>query len=151
MSPARFNLLAEETQLEILDDVVHDYRRSKLRSERYTGDFSLTVLEDVMDKFALSTTLSRYDGSTIQSYHALPSDYKAWGSANIDDVNIEKISSRKKSAINRNRYLSPTEDEPVCYIEGRKLYVLPSTIGKVGAVHIDEVELSYFRTPAAPN
>lgn len=151
LSPARFNLFAENSQLKLLENAIHDYRRSKIRNERYTGDFSLTVLEDVMDKFSLSATLTRYDGvSAINDYHTLPSDYMAWGSASVDNVNIEKIPSRKKAAINRNRYLVPTTEEPICYIEASKLYVLPTSIGAVGTTYIDEVELSYYRTPAKP-
>ena len=158
LSPARFNLFIETTQLNVLDNLIHQYRRSKLRDTRYVRDASLQVLEDVLDTFTKTDTLTRYIGGSIQDYHSLPDDYMAFGSASVDDVEIEKIPSHQKSAINRNRYLKPTADEPVCYVEGNKMYVLPTTIGRITDAatidedpYIDEVDLVYYRTPAKPN
>jgi hypothetical protein len=151
ISPARFILFAENEQVRLLDNIIHEYRRARNRQERYVHDFSLAMLEDVMETFAKTETLTRYIGSSIEDYHALPTDYMAWGSASVDGNTIDKIPSYKKEAIGKSRYIKATESEPMCYIEGDKLYVLPTTIGKVGSVHVDEVDLSYYRTPAKPN
>lgn len=151
LSPARFMLFAEGVQIKIQEDVIHDYDRARAGLSPERTGLSRDLLEDVMDVFSSTTTLTRYIEGSLQEYHSAPSDFAAWGDASIDNVPITKVPSRQKALIGRSSHIRATEQEPVCYKEGSKIYVIPDTIGAVGTTYFDEVSLTYFRTPIKPN
>lgn len=153
--PARFVRSAKNVQLRIHSDIIEEIKVQRQKVQSYATDDRLSMLESVMEIFAEREVLSRSDGANVYAYHILPSDYASWGSATLDGVEISKVEARMKGAIERNYFISPTLSNPFCYIEGTKLYVLPTSVGVIydgeDDIAVDEVELSYYRYPKDPN
>ena len=155
LSPTRFVSFAKSAQLKVLSDTIDAYRETRRTGGRYDAPDTLSTLEAVLDVFADSEVLTRKVGNSIENYHMLPKDYMRWENASVDNIEVVKLPNRHKAAINRSYYVTPTEKEPVCFIEGKRLTVYPQTIGvivKDGLKHAcDEVELQYYRYPKSPN
>lgn len=155
LTPARFVSFAEAAQLKVLDESIDEYRRAKRTAARYDAPDTLGLLEAVIEIFSDTALLSRDDGTTVQNYHTLPSDYMRWGNASVDNVEIVKVPARQKASLERGMFVNPNTTTPFCYIEGQKLYVLPLSIGAIydgtTPIALDEVQLQYYRYPAKPN
>ena len=151
LTPTRFVHFAESAQLKVVGETIDDYRVAKRNAARYDASDVLNTMEAIIEIFADREMLSREVDGELAEYHLMPSDYMRWGSANVDDVEIVKLPSRMKAAVNRNYYVNPVESEPVCFIEGNRLYVYPQSIGVIDSTPVDEVELHYYRYPKKPN
>lgn len=154
LSPARFMLFAEAVQLEVLGNYIDEWRNARQKSATYSTDEKLRELEAIIEHFSEPATLTRNIGGSVQKYHALPSDYMMWGNAWVNCVLINKIEAKLKVHVSKDYFVTPSESEPICYVEGNKLYVLPETFGVIRDgntdVAIDEVELMYYRYPKKP-
>lgn len=151
LTPTRFVHFAESAQLKVVGETIDDYRVAKRNAARYDASDVLNTMEAIIEIFADRKMLtSRLSGGVVE-YHLMPDDYMRWGSANVDNVEIVKLPSRMKAAVNRNYYVNPVESEPVCFVEGTRLYVYPLSIGAIGGVAVSEVELHYYRYPRKPN
>lgn len=156
LSPVRFMLFAQNSQVKLLMNAIEKTRKDRLKSKTQFDDTSLKVMESIMEVFTESYRPSRYFNGSLHEYHSIPDDFMIWGEASLDHSNtvIEKIESSKKSSILRNGILKPTVDVPYCYIEGSKLYILPDSIGVInneGSDEVfDEVSMTYIRYPKNP-
>jgi len=155
ISPARFLSVASNAQTKIICNAIDEYVQAKRSKDVILSDEKLRLMQDVIDKFSETKELTRVESGAVKEYHVMPTDYMMWGRCTVDDTEITKVLSRDKSVIKRNYFVSPSDSEPVCYLEGHKLYILPTTIGVIRDgntdVAYDEVELSYYRYPKAPN
>jgi len=156
LTPTRFVYFAGASQLEVIEEVLGDYRIKKRDAARHDSVDELSLYDAIIELFADNQLLSREDESdVVQKYHIMPDDYMRWNHANVDGVDITKVPARGKATFNKSYFLAPSTSAPVCYIEGQKLYVLPDSIGIISdsgtPVAYDEVELHYYRYPKTPN
>jgi hypothetical protein len=155
ITPTRFLHIAKNEQEKVLCNVIDEYVKAKQDVAQSKSDEKFRLLDAVIEIFSDTAPLTRTEGQTVTKYHTLPSDYMMWGNASYYGVEITKVPSRTKDLIQRNYFIKPTESNPFCYVEKSKLYVLPDTIGVITDgntdIAIDEVVVSYYRYPKAPN
>jgi hypothetical protein len=155
ITPSRFLHIAKNSQIKLVCNAIDEYIRAK-HVANSTGNYEkMNLLSSVMEIFTTSKMLSRKDGTIVRPYHTLPSDYMMWGNLSVNDIDIVKVKSSDQSLIRRNYFISPTEENPFCYVEESKVYVMPTTIGVIrdGNVNVatDEVLCTYYRYPKTPN
>lgn len=156
LTPTRFVYFAEAAQLKVLNDAIEEFIQKKRNAARYDSPETLDTLDALIEVFATSDTLSRDIDGTVQLYHALPDDYMRWGSASLDDnTEIAKQEGKYKARLERNRFVTPSLSTPFCHIEGKKMFVYPTSIGVINdngtLIPWDEVTLHYYRYPKTPN
>lgn len=155
ITPTRFLHIAKNEQEKVLCNAIDEYVKAKQDVAQSKSDEKFQLLDALIEIFSKTSTLTRTEGLTVQKYHTLPSDYMMWGNASYDGVEIMKVPSKTKDLIKRNYFIKPTESNPFCYIEDKKMYVLPDTIGVITDgntdIAINEVALTYYRYPKAPN
>lgn len=150
--PARFVAFCKAAQLRIFGNTIDWLKRAREEQYYRTPKETVEMLE-VMENIFTSppTIISRYDGSSIQKYHILPDDFFRLDSAFVEGNEITKEPMRKMRSLINSSYLKPTFDDPVCFIEGKKMYVLPDGIGVISDQYFDQVEVVYVRYPKDPN
>ena len=150
MAPARFVYLATQEQLSIVNDVIDVVQRESSKGAILRPSEYIEQAEVAVDMLTETKMLSRLVDGNVADYHPLPDDYLHFIGASVDNESLIKIPSRKKSL-----YKRMDVGLKWCYIEGKKLYVYPSTVGVImaeGVAHpYSEVALTYIRSPKDPN
>ena len=162
ISPSDFNLYAKQAQLELFTGYFSDYNKiitkENLRTSGTSYANQLKPLEEAMELFAMTSTLSQVSPSTNRYY--LPSltttgfDYFLINKILCYDSSVtprklkgeaEKITHTKITMLNMSNLTAPTETWPAYTQEGSVLTVYPSTINLP-----TEVDANYFRYPKDP-
>ena len=144
LSPMDFNLYAKQAQLEIFENLFYQYN-NQINSEnaRRSGtdyaDISKGILEDI-DLFSKSSTISGNYGTLV-----LPSDYyfinRITISINNVDVEVERVSQGKITALKTSPLTAPSDEFPVYTQEGDLIVVTPDS---------GQATARYIRYPSTP-
>jgi hypothetical protein len=152
ISPADFNLYAEQAQLDIFEDYFYNYN-SQVNKEnsRQSGTGYADIkkgLEDVIDSFSVSGSLTQVS----ENKYSLPSDYYLVQDLIYNNKVIERVSNNKMLLLNQSNLTAPTETFPAYTLNGatsssvgNTVTVYPATINGV-----DYVSIQYIRYPKTP-
>lgn len=138
LKPMKFNLFIKNAQRKIYNKYLIDLK-SNVRKMNWMLDgkdfanFSEHVRQ-LIEYYSSETTLS--------TPFEKPNDLEFIEDVFFGDIRIEKIHYSDFLDLQRNKYASPSECNPICSLVGVNLKVSPNTIG--------EVNLHYLRKPLTP-
>lgn len=151
-APDRFVSYSKAAQIRVFGNVIDWLKRAKEENFYRTPKETVEMLEVVEDIFITPpTSISRWSDGALQKYHTLPDDFFKFDSAFVEMYEIMKEPMRKMRSLERSTYSAPTFEAPVCFQEGKKMWVLPEEIGRIDDEYFDQVEVVYVRYPKDPN
>jgi hypothetical protein len=152
ISPADFNLYAEQAQLDIFEDYFYNYN-SQVNKEnsRQSGTGLADIkkgLEEVLDSFSVFGPLTKASSNTYN----LPSDYYLVQDLIYGKKIIERVSNNKIRLLLNSNLTSPTKGFPAYTLSGatsaelgNTVTIYPPTINGV-----NDVSVQYIRYPLPP-
>lgn len=158
LTPADFNLYAQQAQLDLFEDVFYQYNNQINKEnvrQQGTGYADIKKgLVEVIDMFSVTAALTTSTNNTYQmpSVNTTGSDYYFVNKVLVYAANgitftgeAERVSQSKITLLNNSIYTAPTTTYPAYTTEGSILTVFPSTIVAQG-----QVKAQYIRYPATP-
>jgi hypothetical protein len=158
LTPADFNLYAQQAQLDLFEDVFYQYNNQINKEnvrQQGTGYADIKKgLVEVIDMFSVTAALTTGTNNTYQmpSVNTTGSDYYFVNKVLVYAANgitftgeAERVSQSKITLLNNSIYTAPTTTYPAYTTEGSILTVFPTTIVAQG-----QVKAQYIRYPATP-
>lgn len=158
LTPADFNLYAQQAQLDLFEDVFYQYNNQINKEnvrQQGTGYADIKKgLVEVIDMFSITAALTTAANNTYQmpSVNTTGSDYYFVNKVLVYSDNgitftgeAERVSQSKITLLNNSIYTAPTTTYPAYTTEGSILTVFPNTIVAQG-----QVQAQYIRYPATP-
>jgi len=148
IKPLAFNLFAYNAIIINFNSLLVDVKVS-VRKENWNlqGKFLADLSgkkKQLLEYYLTSTTI---DGSPskdgLDVIFNLTDDIEFVEEVLANNIKIDKIDLQDYNLLRRNIYSPPTAKKPFCTKIGNKLKVLPITI--------DEIDITYLRTPKVPN
>ncbi len=130
LTPDEFNKVGAQVQLEIFESYFENLNQ-QLRTPQNSTEYAdrVKMLKEKIATFetaaAVTVALSGQFGRTT-----LPADLHRFGMLEYTNgsklpVEVEKLSRHEFLQARRSQLTSPTQDYPICYIEGNNLNILP--------------------------
>jgi len=160
LTPFEFNTLAEQVQLEIFEKYFEDLN-VVFRTPQNSTEFAdrVKTLEEKIATFETSAAIAVTIASGFGEYDFSAQDPKVHRFGDVEfqngsllPVTIEKVSKHELLMARRSQLTSPTSSNPMCFIEGSKIKILPA-IASAGSVNGSPVKiytLDYVKKPAPP-
>lgn len=142
LTPAQFNGLARQAQLDLLEKSFYDYNRASIKGDRLGsnseyGDIVANIQEKI-DVFSDQKTLTFIDGVAQE-----PDDVYRTVLISINgDTEVEQVKKTELTYLNSSKLTAPTLSYPVYYSEGDNIKIFPSSI--------QSATIDYVRTPLDP-
>jgi|TARA_R100001463_G_scaffold24890_3_gene59297 hypothetical protein len=158
LSPADFNLYAQQAQLDLFEDIFYQYN-AQVTKENLRGsgtgyaDIKKGIVE-VIDMFSVTAALNHLANNTysMPSTPTTGSDFYfinkvlCYDAAGVTFTGeAERVSQAKITLLNNSLYTAPTTTYPAYTTEGSVMTVYPSSIILAG-----QVQAQYIRYPATP-
>jgi|TARA_R110000787_G_scaffold67462_2_gene151230 hypothetical protein len=158
LSPADFNLYAQQAQLDLFEDIFYQFNYQLNKENiRQSGTGYADIkkgLVEVIDMFSVTKPLTTAANNTYQmpSVITTGSDFyfinkilcfKADGVTYTGEA--ERVSQGKITLLNNSLYTAPTTTYPAYTTEGSILTVFPTSI-----VAANQVQAQYIRYPETP-
>jgi len=157
LTPHEFNKVATQVQLEIFESYFENLTQ-QLRVPQNNTEFAnrVKLLKEKIATFETASVatvaLSGLFGQT-----ALPTDLHRFGMLEYTNgsklpVEVEKLSRHMFLQARRSQLTSPTQDHPICYIEGNTLNILPgvATAASVNGSAAQSYMIEYVKKPTDP-
>lgn len=142
VTPEEFNLFAKQAQLEIFEQYIYSYSNSIVKQNaRMFGEGYTDVpknIGEVIDEFSVLGSLSY-----SVPYFLPPVDYYYLERVMYNNIEVEKVSQRKISALLNSNLTAPDVSYPVYTLQETGLIVYPTTI-------LTNVTAQYIRYPKDP-
>jgi hypothetical protein len=142
ITPDEFNLFAKQAQLEIFEQYIYSYSNSiNKQNARMFGEGYTDVpknIGEVIDEFSVLTTLTY-----SIPYFLPPVDYYYLERVMYNNIEAEKVSQRKISALLNSNLTAPDVSYPVYTLQETGLIVYPTTI-------VNNITAQYIRYPKDP-
>jgi len=142
ITPEEFNLFAKQAQLEIFEQYIYSYSNSIVKQNaRMFGEGYTDVpknIGEVIDEFSVVASLSY-----SVPYFSPPVDYYYLERVMYNNIEVEKVSQRKISALLNSNLTAPDVSYPVYTLQGTGLIVYPTTI-------VNNITTQYIRYPKDP-
>jgi len=143
ITPDEFNLFAKQAQLEIFEQYIYSYSNSiNKQNARMFGEGYTDVpknIGEVIDEFSVLTTLTY-----SIPYFLPPVDYYYLERVMYNNIEAEKVSQRKISALLNSNLTAPDVSYPVYTLQETGLIVYPTTITS------NVITAQYIRYPKDP-
>jgi hypothetical protein len=142
VTPEEFNLFAKQAQLEIFEQYIYSYSNSIVKQNaRMFGEGYTDVpknIGEVIDEFSVLASLSY-----SVPYFLPPVDYYYLERVMYNNIEVEKVSQRKISALLNSNLTAPDVSYPVYTLQETGLIVYPTTI-------VNNITTQYIRYPKDP-
>ena len=142
ITPEEFNLFAKQAQLEIFEQYIYSYSNSIVKQNaRMFGEGYTDVpknIGEVIDEFSVLGSLSY-----SVPYFSPPVDYYYLERVMYNNIEVEKVSQRKISALLNSNLTAPDVSYPVYTLQETGLIVYPTTI-------VNNITTQYIRYPKDP-
>ena len=142
VTPDEFNLFAKQAQLEIFEQYIYSYSNSiNKQNVRMFGEGYTDVpknIGEVIDEFSVLTTLTY-----SIPYFFTPVDYYYLERVMYNNIETEKVSQRKISALLNSNLTATDVSYPVYTLQESGLIVYPTTI-------VNNITAQYIRYPKDP-
>jgi hypothetical protein len=130
LTPDEFNKVATQVQLEIFESYFENLNQ-QLRNPQNNTEYAnrVKLLREKIATFETSA-VATVALSGIFGQATLPADLHRFGMLEYTNssklpVEVEKLSRHMVLQARRSQLTSPSQDYPICYIEGNKLNILP--------------------------
>jgi len=145
ITPQEFNLFANQAQMDIFEQYFYDLNQfRRLPGNDTVRSDMLTILEEKLDKFHTSMSLSGSD-----NIFAIPSDfYRTIQILTDGGVEVEKTTFRYSQNALKSPLTAPTKSRPISYFKGSNLYILPEAVNAGDSI---DGKLHYYRKPDKAN
>ena len=158
LTPDEFNKVGTQVQLEIFESYFENLNQ-QLRAPQNSTEYAnrVKLLQEKIATFEKAATatvaLSGQFGQTT-----LPADLHRFGMLEYTNgsklpVEVEKLSRHMFLQARRSQLTSPTQDYPICYIEGNKLNILPGIATAAAGGNGSPAQsymIEYVKKPADP-
>lgn len=154
ITPERFNDLARNAQLKIINELPEDLRRAKnrhntIRSANRGFSDHIRQLQNVIDIFVRRQTLSR--DSVDDNNFTLPTDLHYIESIWFkDNIEVEEIDKKNSGYVRKNSLGIVSEEYPHYERLGNIVTIYPNTVGVTGGNIDNNVSILYHRLPVDP-
>jgi len=160
LTPYEFNTLGRQVQLEIFESYFEDLNQM-LRVPQETTEYAdrVKLLREKIATFETSADVEVVVVNNLGSYELLnlkPAVHRfgmlEYTNGSNLPVEVEKVTRHDFLSYRRSPLTTPTEDYPICYIEGTIINILPA-IAKVAAasgVAPKTYTLEYVKKPIDP-
>ena len=142
ITPEEFNLFAKQAQLEIFEQYIYSYSNSIVKQNaRMFGEGYTDVpknIGEVIDEFSVLGSLSY-----SLPYFLPPVYYYYLERVMYNNIEVEKVSQRKISALLNSNLTAPDVSYPVYTLQETGLIVYPTTI-------VNNITTQYIRYPKDP-
>ena len=142
ITPDEFNLFAKQAQLEIFEQYIYSYSNSiNKQNARMFGEGYTDVPKndgEVIDSFSAFLPLTY-----SLPYFLPPVDYYYLERVMYNNIEVEKVSQRKISALLNSNLTAPDVSYPVYTLQETGLIVYPTTI-------VNNITAQYIRYPKDP-
>ncbi len=130
LTPDEFNKVSTQVQLEIFESYFENLNQ-QLRAPQNNTEYAnrVKLLQEKIATFETAATVTvALSGQFGQA--TLPADLHRFGMLEFTNsaklpVEVEKLSRHMFLQARRSQLTSPSQDYPICYIEGNKLNILP--------------------------
>ena len=159
LTPDEFNKVATQVQLEIFESYFENLNQ-QLRSPQNNTEYAnrVKLLREKIATFETSA-VATVTLSGIFGQATLPADLHRFGMLEYTNssklpVEVEKLSRHMFLQARRSQLTSPSQDYPICYIEGNNLNILPG-IATVAAnagngTGAQSYMVEYVKKPTSP-
>jgi len=143
ITPEEFNLFAKQAQLEIFEQYIYSYSNSIVKQNaRMFGEGYTDVpknMGEVLDSFSVPASLT-----FSNPYFLLPIDFYYLERVMYNNIEVEKVSQRKISALLNSNLTAPDVYNPVYTMNDIGIVVYPTTI-------ITNITTQHLRYPKDPS
>jgi len=161
LTPYEFNSLAVQVQLEIFEKYFEDLN-VMLRNPSNNTEYAdrVKTLEEKINTFetsaAVTVTLSGEFGQynfSAQSPAVHRFGMLEYTNGSLLPVEVEKVPKHEFLLTRRSQLTAPTQDYPICYIEGTTINILPgiASVASVNGSPAQVYNLEYVKKPADPS
>tara|TARA_Y100000114_G_scaffold108357_1_gene101755 strand:+ start:948 stop:1691 length:744 start_codon:yes stop_codon:yes gene_type:complete len=158
LTPFEFNNIAKQVQMEIFESYFENLNQ-QLRVPQNSTEYAnrVKLLEEKIAAFetqaTATVTLSGIFGQT-----SLPADTHRFGMLEYTNgsklpVEVEKLSRHHFLQARRSQLTSPSQDYPICYLEGTTLNILPGIATAAAGANGTPAQsymIEYVKKPADP-
>ena len=161
LTPYEFNTLAKQAQLEIFEKYFDDLN-VQLRSPQNTSEYAdrVKTLQEKINAFetsaAVTVTLSGSFGQynfSAQNPAVHRFGMLEYTNGSLLPVEVQKVPKHEFLLTRRSQLTAPTQDYPICYIEGTTINILPgiASVASVNGSPAQVYNLEYVKKPADPS
>lgn len=164
ITPDRFNKLAKDVQLKIINELPDELRRAKnryntIRSAAKGTMDTISQIQNVLDIFITRSVVRREISASFPSgftdYFALPSNLHYINSVWYQtDTKVEELDKSMAGYVRGSLLIGPTAQYPVYEKIGNNIHIYPSNIGLTTTAGVsalnDDISLVYQRIPVDP-
>ncbi len=149
MTPAEFNKVANQVQLEIFEKYFEDLNQ-QLRSPQNDSEYGDRV-KNIREKIQIFETSQTLTPSTNGFTPANPSDVHRVGTLecavqNLSPIEIEMVNRKQFTEITRSKLTTPSLQNPIYYQFNNEFIISPSTVSSANSI----ITLFYVRKPKPP-
>jgi len=158
LTPDEFNKVATQVQLEIFESYFENLNQ-QLRSPQNNTEYAnrVKLLREKIATFETSA-VATVALSGIFGQATLPADLHRFGMLEYTNgsklpVEVEKLSRQMVLQARRSQLTSPSQDYPICYIEGNKLNILPGIATATAGANGSPAQvymIEYVKKPISP-
>jgi hypothetical protein len=158
LTPDEFNKVATQVQLEIFESYFENLNQ-QLRSPQNNTEYAnrVKLLREKIATFETSA-VATVALSGIFGQATLPADLHRFGMLEYTNgsklpVEVEKLSRHMVLQARRSQLTSPSQDYPICYIEGNKLNILPGIATAAAGANGSPAQvymIEYVKKPISP-
>ena len=157
LTPDEFNKVATQVQLEIFESYFENLTQ-QLRVPQNDTEFAnrVKLLKEKIATFE-TAVIATVALSGLFGQTTLPNDLHRFGMLEYTNgsklpVEVEKLSRQMFLQARRSQLTSPTQDYPICYIEGNTLNILPgvATAATANGSPAQGYMIEYVKKPVDP-
>jgi len=134
ITPQEFNLMANQSQLEIFEQYFYDlnqFTRAGSNSSEYAN-----IINNIEDKISLLETTVNV--VTDELSHVTPEDLYRIGSITLGNIEVGYVSEKELKEISASPLTAPTETYPVYTKKGTSIFTFP---------FLSSISINYVKIP----
>ncbi len=160
LTPYEFNQLATQVQLEIFESYFENLNQ-QLRAPENNSEYAdrVKMLQEKISTFETSASVNVVVANNVGTYDFSAQNPAVHRFGRIDYINgsklpveIDKVTRQEFLTFRRSPLTAPSQDYPICYIEGTTIKILPAiaTAASVDGVMPKTYAIEYVKKPVDP-
>jgi hypothetical protein len=160
LTPYEFNQLATQVQLEIFESYFENLNQ-QLRAPENNSEYAdrVKMLQEKISTFETSASVNVVVANNVGTYDFSAQNPAVHRFGRVDYTNgsklpveIDKVTRQEFLTFRRSPLTAPSQDYPICYIEGTTIKILPAiaTAASVNGSPAKSYTLEYVKKPVDP-
>ena len=160
LTPYEFNQLATQVQLEIFESYFENLNQ-QLRAPENNSEYAdrVKMLQEKISTFETSASVNVVVANNVGTYDFSAQNPAVHRFGRIDYINgsklpveIDKVTRQEFLTFRRSPLTAPSQDYPICYIEGTTIKILPAiaTVAASQGVMPKTYAIEYVKKPVDP-